>query len=150
MAQTPNETKTEKRSTRVDPTIPQIIESSINIVSEGTRLEGKIVFEAISRVHGELYGEISGRPGSTLILAETSMTEGNIDGDVVWIDGFVRGKVRASTRVVVSQTGRVIGEIRAPSVRIETGAHFDGSCAAGEDVVFRADRPASSLKPTPA
>ncbi len=129
---------------RHDATIPQIIESSINIVSEGTRLEGKIVLEAISRVHGELIGEVSGRPGSTIILAETSVTEGNIDGDTIWIDGFVRGRVRATGKVVVSQTGRVIGDIRAPSVRIEAGAHFDGSCATGEDVVFRTDRP---LKP---
>jgi cytoskeletal protein CcmA (bactofilin family) len=141
----PIEPKRERPSSlRGDPNIPQIVESSINIVSEGTRLEGKIVFEAISRIHGELVGEVSGRPGSTIILAETSVTEGNIDGDTVWIDGFVRGRVRATTRVIVSQTGRVIGDIRAPSVKIESGAHFDGSCASGEDAVFKTDRP---LKP---
>jgi cytoskeletal protein CcmA (bactofilin family) len=106
-----------------------ISESAINIVSEGTRVEGTIVFDQISRVHGTLVGEVQARPGSTLILSETSVVEGNIHADTLMVDGFVRGDIRATGKVVVSGTGRVLGNIATPSLTIEFGAFFEGSCS---------------------
>lgn len=106
-------------------------ESRINVVGEGTRIEGKITLDAITRVHGVLIGEVEAREGSTLILAETATVEGTIRADTLIIDGFVEGDVYATTRVEVSRTGRVVGNITAPSVRMEFGCHFEGRCAAG-------------------
>jgi cytoskeletal protein CcmA (bactofilin family) len=103
-----------------------IRESAINVVSEGTRIEGTVVFDRVSRVHGTLKGEVKANPGSTLILAETAVVEGGINADVLLIDGFVRGDVRARTKVVISGTGRVVGNIRTPSLTIEFGAYFEG------------------------
>jgi cytoskeletal protein CcmA (bactofilin family) len=103
-----------------------IVETSLNIVGENTRLEGKISLDNVSRVHGTLIGEVCAAPGSLLVLGETSVVEGTIVGDTVMIDGFVRGDIVASTKVVVSGTGRVIGNIRAPSLKIEFGAYFEG------------------------
>jgi cytoskeletal protein CcmA (bactofilin family) len=106
----------------------QIHETAINMISEGTRLEGRFVFDQMCRVHGTLHGEVSARPGSTLILSETSLVEGTIHGDTVMVDGFVRGDIIARTRVVVSPSGRVVGNIRTPSLKLEFGAHFEGRC----------------------
>src|SRR5690606_28692184 len=53
-------------------------ESAINIIAEGTRLEGTVTFDQVARVHGTLSGEVRANPGSTLILAETAVVEGNI------------------------------------------------------------------------
>jgi cytoskeletal protein CcmA (bactofilin family) len=105
-----------------------ISETAINIVSEGTRVEGTITFDQVSRVHGTLVGDVKGKPGSTLILSETAVVEGNIDADTLMVDGFVRGDIVAQSRVVVSGTGRVIGNISAPSLTIEFGAFFEGNC----------------------
>lgn len=104
-------------------------EGKINVVSEGTRIEGKVTFDHVSRVHGTLVGEVHATPGSTLILSETSVVEGNIQADTLMIDGFVRGDIVARTKVVVSGTGRVIGNIKAPSLIIDFGAYFEGQCA---------------------
>lgn len=104
-------------------------ETNINIISEGTRIEGKLVFDQISRVHGVLIGEIRAKEGSTLILSESSVVEGNIDADVLIIDGFVHGQIFAKTRVVLSRTGRVIGNIKTTSLQVEFGAYFDGQCS---------------------
>lgn len=109
----------------------KIDESSINIISEGTRLEGKIEFDAISRVHGILSGEVQAKDHSVLILCETSLVEGNVHADTLMIDGYVRGDVTAKTRVVISQTGRVIGNIKTPSLIVEFGGYFEGRCAMG-------------------
>lgn len=103
-----------------------ISESAINIIAEGTHVEGKIVFDKISRVHGTLTGEVHAQAGSTLILAETSLVEGNISADTLVIDGFVRGNIEAKTKVIVSGSGRVVGNIKTPSLQIEFGAYFEG------------------------
>ena len=105
-----------------------IQETAINIISQETRIEGKAVFEQITRFHGTLIGEAHAREGSTLILAETSLIEGQVFGDTVWVDGFVRGDIHARTRVIVSGSGRVVGKIHTPSLKLEFGAYFEGSC----------------------
>lgn len=103
-------------------------ETSVNIVSESTRIEGKIVFEQVSRFHGTLIGEAHAREGSTLILTQSSVVEGDIFADTLLVDGFVQGNIRARSRVVVSGTGRVLGNIQTPSLKLEFGAFFEGSC----------------------
>jgi len=104
-------------------------ESAINIIAEGTKIEGKMTFDHISRVYGILLGEVSAKVGSTLVLSEAAVVEGNIDADVLMIDGYVRGDVIAKTRVIISRTGRVIGNIKTPSLILEFGAHFEGRCS---------------------
>lgn len=103
-------------------------ESSINIIAEGSRLEGQIKLNDISRVYGELLGQISSPVGGKLILAETAFVEGTIDAEELLIDGFVRGNIRAKKRVMISRTGRVIGTIETPSLELEPGAYFEGQC----------------------
>ena len=106
----------------------EIKESAINLISEQTRIDGKVTFDRITRVHGVLNGEVSAKEGSTLILAETSMTEGTIRADTLIVDGFVRGEIFATKQVVISQTGRVVGNIKTASFRLEPGAYFEGAC----------------------
>jgi cytoskeletal protein CcmA (bactofilin family) len=103
-------------------------ETSVNIVSEGTRIEGKVVFDQVSRFHGTLIGEAHAREGSTLILSESSVVEGDVFADTLMIDGFVQGNIRARTRVIVSGTGRVVGNIQTPSLKLEFGSYFEGRC----------------------
>ena len=106
----------------------QFKESTVNIIAAGSRLEGKLYFENISRVHGILVGEIEARDGSTLILSESGMIEGNVNADTLMIDGFVQGNIHARTKVVISGTGRVLGNITTPSLTIGFGAFFEGDC----------------------
>ncbi len=106
-------------------------ETQINIVSEGSRMEGDITFDQVSRIHGVLIGQIKSKPGSTLILSETSMVEGSIEADALMIDGYVKGNIKTTTRVIVSRTGRVIGNIETPSLILEFGAYFEGACKMG-------------------
>ncbi len=114
-----------------DPTAldPMIQESAINIIAEGTRVEGKITFDRVSRVNGVLVGEVHARAGSQLILSETAVVEGDIFSDTLLIDGFVHGNIVSLGKVTVSRTGRVVGNIRAPRVELEFGSYFDGKCS---------------------
>ena len=103
-------------------------ETTINLVATDTRIEGTVTVEAVSRVNGVLIGKVVAKDGSTLILSETSVVEGEILADTLFIDGYVQGKIHAKTRVVISRTGRVIGEVNTPSLVIEAGAFLEGKC----------------------
>lgn len=106
----------------------QINETGINIIAEGTKIHGKMNFEKITRIHGVLQGDVFTTPGSRLILGETAVVEGNIFADVLIVDGFVKGDIQASSQVMISSTGRVMGSIQTPSLLVQVGAYFEGKC----------------------
>ncbi len=108
-------------------TPPEVLsETQINLISQDSKLEGKIHFDSTTRVHGVIHGTIISPAGSTLILAESSVIEGEIQADTLLISGFVKGKIKATTKVVLSSSARILGTITAPSVSVEFGAHFEG------------------------
>lgn len=105
-----------------------IREITTNLIAEGTRIQGKVQLEHISRINGLIEGEVHAQEGSTVTLGETGVIEGSIFADTLLVDGFIRGEVHAKTKVIVNPSGRVIGTIETPSLRIEFGAHFEGKC----------------------
>jgi cytoskeletal protein CcmA (bactofilin family) len=119
-------------------------ETQINIIAEGTRIEGQMIFDQLARVYGVLVGEVRAKDGSTLILGESAVVEGNIEADTVVIDGYVHGEVTAKTKVVISRTGRVVGNIKTGSLTLEFGAYFEGRCIMPDKALI------SNLTPKPA
>ena len=103
-------------------------ESEISLISEGSRFEGTLELDSMARFHGTLRGRLAGKPGSVVVLGEPGVVEGEIDGDTIWIEGFVRGDIRARTRIVLSRTARVIGKLEGPFIEIQPGAYFEGRC----------------------
>jgi cytoskeletal protein CcmA (bactofilin family) len=104
-----------------------IAEKAINLIAEETHIEGKIIFDQVTRVQGTLRGEVISKPESTLILAQTSVIEGNIQADTLIVDGFVRGDIFATSKVTLTSAGRVIGNIKTPRLVIDFGAYFEGN-----------------------
>jgi cytoskeletal protein CcmA (bactofilin family) len=107
-----------------------IIETEITLISEDSRIEGKVQVERAARIHGTIVGELDAAAGSQVTLAETGVIEGNVHGDELWIEGFVRGDITATTRVVISSTGRVVGNVVTPSLQMDFGGYFEGQCRA--------------------
>ncbi len=108
----------------------------INFLSADTEIQGKVLFDQTARIHGVIRGELHGRPGSTLILMESSLVEGKIFADQLIIDGFVQGDIVARGRVTITRLGRVVGKIHSPRIHMEPGAYFDGNCSMeGETLV---------------
>ena len=101
----------------------------VNLITAGSRFQGTVEFSNYTRFEGYVNGTLKGGPGSELIVGENGVVEGKVEGDVIIIDGFVRGEISALGKVVITGTGRVIGEIRSPSIQIEFGGFLDGKCA---------------------
>ncbi|MBU6375047.1 MAG: polymer-forming cytoskeletal protein [Bdellovibrionales bacterium] len=102
-------------------------ESEISLISEGSHFEGTLELTAVARFHGTIKGKLKGKPGSLIVLGESGVVEGQIDADTVWLEGFVRGEVKAQTKVILTPSARVIGNLISPSIEIQPGAYFDGT-----------------------
>ncbi|MGH1348288.1 MAG: bactofilin family protein [Nannocystales bacterium] len=101
------------------------------ILGQGSSFEGKLTFEGAVRIDGAFKGEI--RTQGTLIVGETADIRAEIEGAHVVVHGAVHGDIRALEAVELRTPARVRGNIASPSVEIEKGARFDGSCIMDED-----------------
>jgi cytoskeletal protein CcmA (bactofilin family) len=102
------------------------LESEITLLSQGSLIKGDVTFDRMTRMHGRIEGRVKGLAGSVLVVGETASVHGEIEGDEVIIDGFVHGDVEAKTKVTISESGRLIGNVRAPKFEVKFGAHFEG------------------------
>jgi cytoskeletal protein CcmA (bactofilin family) len=96
-------------------------------VGNGTVLTGETTFKAMLRVDGQLSGQISSDSG-TLIVGTQGKVEANIEVAVAMIHGTVNGDIIASQRLELGRAAKVTGNIQTPTLVIEQGAIFEGSC----------------------
>ena len=97
------------------------------LLGPGTQFEGKLHFEGRVRIDGVFKGEV--RSDDTLIIGEGAEVHAEIDvATVIVRGGTVHGNVRASQSLEIHAPGRLIGNIHSPSIFIERGVEFQGSC----------------------
>lgn len=103
------------------------LNSSINIISEGTIIKGDIVANGDIRIDGELAGNISAK--GKLVVGP----KGKIDGEVlcnnIEVSGFIKGKVTTSELLNMKSTSTIEGDIIAGKLSVEPGSIFSGTCA---------------------
>lgn len=114
-------------------------------------------------IKGELVGEedlvVDGEFAGTVELGAHSLTvgpQGRVQADVhareIVIEGTLRGKLRATERLVISRSGNVVGDLVAARVVIEDGAYFKGSIdiqKPGEEKPARAEAAGESFRIAP-
>ena len=96
------------------------------LLGRGSEFEGKLSFEGTVRVDGKLSGEIFTE--DTLIIGEGAEVRAEINVGAVIIEGSVQGNIHAKRSVEIHTPGRVRGNIITPSLFIEKGVMFDGTC----------------------
>jgi cytoskeletal protein CcmA (bactofilin family) len=106
--------------------------STLNgFIDRGSHIRGDLAFEETFRIDGRFEGKI--RSGTELILGDTADVAAEIDVGRLSVNGMLKGSVRAAERVELLAGARVFGDIITPVLRIEEGAHFEGSCQMGEE-----------------
>lgn len=98
-------------------------------LGEGTSFKGILTFEGTVRIDGRLEGEIFTK--DTLVIGEGAQVTAAIHAGVVVIGGTVRGDITAERKIEIHPTGRLYGNICTPSLVIEEGVIFEGSCTMG-------------------
>ena len=127
-------------------------------VGGGTIVTGEANFKAMMRVDGHLSGRVSSSSG-TLIVGANGKVDANIEVAVAVIHGTINGDIIATQRLELGRAAKVNGNIQTPSLIIEQGAIFEGSCkmlqmsqAADKAKTVKKEEPldTSRMKPIPA
>ena len=97
------------------------------LLGRGTKFEGKLHFEGRVRVDGFFKGEI--KSDDTLVIGDGAEVHAEIDcATVIVRGGSVTGNIRAKNALEIHAPGKVIGNIHSPSIFIDRGVEFQGSC----------------------
>src|ERR1700752_788010 len=96
-------------------------------VGGGTVVTGEANFKAMMRVDGHLSGRVSSTSG-TLIVGSNGKVDANVEVAVAVIHGTINGDIIATQRLELGRSAKVNGNVQTPSLIIEQGAVFEGSC----------------------
>lgn len=96
-------------------------------VGSGTVMTGESSFKSMLRVDGRFSGRITSGTG-TLIVGAGGQVDANIEVSVCTIHGVVNGDIIAGQRIELGRAAKLNGNIQTPSLVIEQGAVFEGSC----------------------
>jgi len=96
------------------------------ILSSDIDFSGTLNFEKPFLIRGKLSGTIISR--GLLVVDEEAVVNANINASRVVIRGSVKGDVSASEKVEISITGKLVGNVSAPEIFMETGCVFNGRC----------------------
>src|ERR1700755_755940 len=96
-------------------------------VGNGTTLTGETTFQAMLRVDGHLTGKVHSEKG-TLMIGTDGQVDADIEVSTAVVNGTVNGDITATEKIELGRAAKVVGNITSPSVVIEPGAVFEGSC----------------------
>jgi cytoskeletal protein CcmA (bactofilin family) len=96
-------------------------------VGGGTVVTGEANFKAMMRIDGHMSGRVNSSSG-TLIVGANGKVDANIEVAVAIIHGTINGDIVATQRLELGRAAKVNGNIQTPSLVIEQGAVFEGTC----------------------
>ncbi len=94
------------------------------IIGRGTLFEGTMQVENSARIDGTFKGELT--CSGALTISQTGEAYAQLEGKDIYINGVVRGTVRAE-KVRLDSQARFIGDIHAHTLSVSEGAVFHGS-----------------------
>ena len=124
----PDGAATPKALTESEAIAREIKDGSLSgFVGSGTVITGEASFKTMLRVDGRFSGRITST-GGNLIVGSGGQVDANIEVAVATIHGIVTGDIIASDRIELGRAAKLTGNIQTPSLMIESGAVFEGSC----------------------
>lgn len=111
---------------------------AINLIGEGSEVEGVLRSSTDVRVNGRVKGEVNveGR----VIVADKGVIDGTLVAANADVAGTVLGDLQVAERLLLKSTARVEGTIKTARLVVEEGAMFDGQCDMGRLDKKRKDR----------
>lgn len=95
------------------------------VIGPETSVRGALSGDEDLVVEGRLEGNVS--LTGHLIIAESGDVEADLDVESIQVHGHVRGDISASRSITIEKGAQVQGNVKAPRVIINDGAHFDGA-----------------------
>lgn len=96
-------------------------------LGHGTSIDGTLEFQGTIRLDGHVKGQVIS-PNGTLIVGDKAVVEAQVKVDTAIIRGELNGSIEAKTRIEAYPPARIVGDILAPQISVESGVVFNGSC----------------------
>ena len=116
----------EKTATPVRPAAPAMTEARAYLDS-GSKISGKLSFDAATRIDGQVDGEIFGKDSIT--IGESAVVTAQVRAASIIVAGKVSGDIVATQRIEIRPSAKVIGNLTAPVLVVHEGALFEGHCS---------------------
>jgi cytoskeletal protein CcmA (bactofilin family) len=104
------------------------IDAVTTFLGQDTVFDGTIEFKGTVRLDGKVKGKIVSKDG-TVIIGDKATVEAEIAVETVIIKGSVSGKIQAKNRIEAYPPARIVGELQAPTISLDSGVVFNGSCS---------------------
>ncbi len=101
------------------------------LILDGTRIEGKLLFDKVMQIHGEVHGEITS--DSKLVVGKNARINAHIRVKQLIVMGKVEGVISGCESLEIHEGGQVFADIEVKTLQIKPGALFDGKCAMIKD-----------------
>ena len=99
---------------------------SLNLISEGTTVNGNISSGHGIRISGRVVGTVDVK--GKCILTSSAAIEGDLIAQDADVSGVITGELIITNRLSLRQPSRISGNIRTKVLNVEEGATFEGSC----------------------
>ena len=102
------------------------MDNIVGLLGKGTEFEGKLIFEGTLRIDGKFKGEVITK--GILAIGEGALVHAEVEADTIIVRGEVHGNLKATKKIEIKGSGKVLGNINTPSLIVEAGVIFEGSC----------------------
>ena len=109
-----------------------IFEQSHNVsafVGEGVEFKGVISYQGTVRIDGQLEGEI--HTDGVLIVGRGAVIEAKVEAGTIVCQGRIVGDVMAREKIQLLSPAVLDGSVKTPSLSMEEGVLFNGTCEMG-------------------
>lgn len=103
----------------VPTNLPSNSKEMNSVIGPGSIFEGKFFIAGNVQIDGKFEGEI--RTDQSLVIGETGKVKTNLQASNVVIAGTMMGNIAATNEVRLEQTGRLLGDINTPILKVQPG-----------------------------
>lgn len=98
------------------------------LIGKDTRVHGDVEFTGGCLVDGYVQGNVTAvdDESAALNISERGCVEGTVEAPTVFLNGTVKGNVRASTRIELGSNARVVGDVQYRLIEMAIGAEING------------------------
>ncbi|MEE8612886.1 MAG: polymer-forming cytoskeletal protein [Nitrospirales bacterium] len=116
-------------------------------VGEGVEFKGVISYQGTIRIDGQLEGEI--HTDGVLLVGRGAVISAKVEAGTIVCQGRIVGDIVAREKIQLLAPGVLDGSLKTPSLSMEEGVIFNGTCEMGPQVVrdaqFGEEQPVGSF-----
>lgn len=117
-----------KRAMEADVSVDEGMDAGINVyLGAGTVFEGRLEYSGAAQISGVFTGEIASK--GSLSVGKGGQVQGELNVGQLNVSGRFQGTATCSGKAYLQREAVFDGDLHAPKLEMEAGAHFEGEIA---------------------